>query len=64
MVGMELLVWNFIGCYFLDELLVEIIFEVLEGEGWCLGYEIVLDFEESFCVIVRVLNYFVEFWLL
>ncbi|KAG0610390.1 hypothetical protein M758_7G062100 [Ceratodon purpureus] len=40
------------GCYFTDEPLAEKTFEVLEGEGWRLGYETAPDSEESFCAIV------------
>ena len=44
---------EFAGCYFVDEPLAEKTFEVLEGEGWRLGYETAPDSEESFCAIVR-----------
>lgn len=40
------------GCYFSDEPPAETTFEVLEGEGWRLGYETAPDSEESFCAIV------------
>lgn len=41
------------GCYFSDEPPVEKTFEVIEGEGWRLGYETAPESEDSFCAIVR-----------
>jgi hypothetical protein len=40
------------GCYFSDEPPVEKSFEVIEGEGWRLGYETAPESEDSFCAIV------------
>lgn len=43
---------DFTGCYFSDEPPVERAFEVIEGEGWRLGYETAPESVESFCAIV------------
>jgi hypothetical protein len=47
---MELSSWE---VQVVDEPLAEKTFEVLEGEGWRLGYETAPDSEESFCATVR-----------
>jgi len=40
------------GCYFADEPAPVKSFEVIEGEGWRLGYETAPESEESFCAII------------